>query len=278
MRNNILFGEDYDEERYNETVFACALEDDLEALPEGDETRVGEQGLSMSGCVRSLSPIVYAAYPNVCACSGQKQRIALARAVYARSEIVLLDDVLSALDRCVPFPLPSLRCTESALRSNMVSHVVEHCLDGPLLEGRTVVLVTHFVKLCAQRLTTCEQVIKLHNGRVTSIGQPSDSLAPGGSGMTRSSSSSSLRSNSSRVSRNSQHGSNKMHDAHVKHGSGAHEDRGDSSGEGTSISWTVYRKYAGAMGGIKFWLPYAVVNIVAHVFMIAQVRRVLACS
>ncbi|GAA5842760.1 hypothetical protein JCM9279_003979 [Rhodotorula babjevae] len=230
VRNNILFGEEYDEERYNETIFACSLEDDLEALPEGDETRVGEQGLSMSG--------------------GQKQRIALARAVYARSEIVLLDDVLSALD------------------SNMVAHVVDHCLNGPLLEGRTVVLVTHFVKLCAQRLTTCEQVIKLHDGRVTSVGPPRDALAPGGSGMARSPSNSSLRSNSSR--RSGQHSSSKMHDAHVKHGSGAHEDRGDSSGEGTSISWTVYKKYASAMGGVRFWLPYAIVNIVAHVFMIGQ--------
>ena len=54
VRNNILFGEEYDEERYNETIFACSLEDDLEALPEGDETRVGEQGLSMSGCVEPL--------------------------------------------------------------------------------------------------------------------------------------------------------------------------------------------------------------------------------
>ncbi|GAA5895640.1 hypothetical protein JCM8208_005288 [Rhodotorula glutinis] len=230
VRNNILFGEEYDDERYNETIFACSLEDDLEVLPEGDETRVGEQGLSMSG--------------------GQKQRIALARAVYARSEIVLLDDVLSALD------------------SNMVSHVVEHCLNGPLLEGRTVVLVTHFVKLCAQRLQTCEQVVKLHEGRVTSVGPPSDALAPGGSGMARSPSNSSLRSNSSR--RSGEQGNGKMHDAHVKHGSGAHEDRGDSSGEGTSISWTVYKQYAAAMGGLKFWLPYAIVNVVAHVFMIGQ--------
>ncbi|BGP51975.1 hypothetical protein JCM10450v2_007935 [Rhodotorula kratochvilovae] len=231
VRSNILFGEEYDEERYNETIFACALEDDLEALPAGDETRVGEKGLSMSG--------------------GQKQRIALARAVYARSEIVLLDDVLSALD------------------SNMVSHVVDHCLNGPLLEGRTVVLVTHFVKLCAQRLTTCEQVIKLHDGRVTSVGPPSDALTPGGSRMSRSGSSQSLRSNSSRSS--SQRGSgSRMHSAHVKHGNGAEEDRGDSSGDGTEISWAVYRKYAAAMGGAKFWIPYAFVNVVAHVFMIAQ--------
>ena len=49
IRNNILFGEEYDEERYNDTVFACALENDIEGLPEGDETRCGEKGLSLSG-------------------------------------------------------------------------------------------------------------------------------------------------------------------------------------------------------------------------------------
>ena len=51
IRNNILFGEEYDEERYNDTVFACALENDIEGLSEGDETRCGEKGLSLSGYV-----------------------------------------------------------------------------------------------------------------------------------------------------------------------------------------------------------------------------------
>ncbi|GAA6057830.1 hypothetical protein NBRC10513_001157 [Rhodotorula toruloides] len=229
VRQNILFGEEYDDERYRETIFACALEDDLEALPEGDETRVGERGLSMSG--------------------GQKQRIALARAVYARSDIVLLDDVLSALD------------------SNMVQHVVEHCLDGPLLEGRTVVLVTHFTSLCVRKLRRCALVVDLHDGKVTKAAAPSTQLEAKSNGMTRSSSSTSLRSERSDPSKGSKDG---FHAAEVKHGHGVVEDRIDSSGEGTDISWTVYRKYAAAMGGLKFWIPYAVVNIVAHVFMLAQ--------
>lgn len=53
IRENILFGEEYDEDRYNETIYACALEDDLDGMPQGDETRVGEKGLSMSGSVGS---------------------------------------------------------------------------------------------------------------------------------------------------------------------------------------------------------------------------------
>ncbi|KAJ8291463.1 ATP-dependent bile acid permease [Rhodotorula toruloides] len=229
VRQNILFGEEYDDERYRETIFACALEDDLEALPEGDETRVGERGLSMSG--------------------GQKQRIALARAIYARSDIVLLDDVLSALD------------------SNMVQHVVEHCLDGPLLENRTVVLVTHFTSLCVRKLQRCALVVELHDGKVTKAAAPSTQLEAKSNGMTRSSSSTSLRSERSNPSKGSKNG---FHAAEVKHGRGVDENRIDSSGEGTDISWTVYRKYAAAMGGLKFWIPYAVVNIVAHVFMLGQ--------
>ncbi|GAA5896044.1 hypothetical protein JCM5296_006227 [Sporobolomyces johnsonii] len=225
IRENILFGEEFDQERYDQTVFACALEDDIEGLPEGDETRCGEKGLSLSG--------------------GQKQRICLARAVYARSELVLLDDVLSALD------------------SNAVSHVVDYCLNGPLLEGRTVVLVTHFVKLCARRLNSCDLVIKLRDGKVRDASPPSNDLTATSSGMLRSSSSSSsLRSNGSRRSRS---------DYHVKHGSGHGEAaKGDSSGEGTDISWKVYKQYFSSMGGWAFWTIYAVINLTAHVFMLAQ--------
>ncbi|BGP58401.1 hypothetical protein JCM8202_001904 [Rhodotorula sphaerocarpa] len=225
IRENILFGEEFDKDRYNETIYACALEEDLGMMPQGDETRVGEKGLSMSG--------------------GQKQRIALARAVYSSSRLVILDDVLSALD------------------SNAVSHVVENCLDGPLLHDRTVILVSHFVQLCATRIASCELVVTVHGGKVTSAGPPSDHLTANGKGK-RSSSSASLRSN---VSRNSQRS---FHGAQVKHGDESTEEASDSSGEGQGISLSVYRKYFAAMGGASFWIPYALINIVAHVFMIAQ--------
>ncbi|GAA5830407.1 hypothetical protein JCM3766R1_002706 [Sporobolomyces carnicolor] len=229
IRNNILFGEDFDEERYNDTVFACALENDIEGLPEGDETRCGEKGLSLSG--------------------GQKQRICLARAVYSRSQLVLLDDVLSALD------------------SGAVSHVVEHCLNGPLLRDRTVVLVTHFVKLCARRLDNCSLVVNLHSGRVKDASPPSHDLSAGGSGMLRSNSGSSLRSNRSTRSKSSQG----KQEHHVKHGSpNGHREDGDESGAGTQISWRVYRTYFAAMGGWTFWALYILVNLTAHVFMLAQ--------
>lgn len=78
VKENIIFGYRYDSNFYEKTVKACALVDDFNVLPDGDETVVGERGISLSG--------------------GQKARVALARAVYSRADIFLLDDVLSAVD------------------------------------------------------------------------------------------------------------------------------------------------------------------------------------
>ncbi|KAJ2513334.1 hypothetical protein H4217_006398 [Coemansia sp. RSA 1939] len=78
LRKNILFGRDYDEEFYNKVVFACALSEDIANWKDGDRTRIGEHGMNVSG--------------------GQKARIALARAVYSRADIYILDDPLSAVD------------------------------------------------------------------------------------------------------------------------------------------------------------------------------------
>ena len=78
VKENILFGHKYDSEFYRKTILACELVSDFKTLPDGDKTNVGEKGISLSG--------------------GQKARISLARAVYARADIYLLDDVLSAVD------------------------------------------------------------------------------------------------------------------------------------------------------------------------------------
>ncbi|THC93377.1 hypothetical protein EYZ11_007134 [Aspergillus tanneri] len=81
VKENIVFGHRWDPDFYNLTLEACALQDDLKALPDGDKTEVGEQGISLSG--------------------GQKARLTLARAVYARADVYLLDDILSAVDQHV---------------------------------------------------------------------------------------------------------------------------------------------------------------------------------
>jgi len=78
IRDNILFGYPMDEERYNRTIDICQLESDLEILPGGDLTEIGEKGINLSG--------------------GQKARVSLARAVYANRDIIVMDDPISALD------------------------------------------------------------------------------------------------------------------------------------------------------------------------------------
>lgn len=78
IRNNILFGLTYNERRYRQVLYACALLPDLAVLELGDKTQVGEKGTALSG--------------------GQKARISLARAVYSSAKVLLLDDVLSAVE------------------------------------------------------------------------------------------------------------------------------------------------------------------------------------
>jgi len=108
VRDNILFGEKYDAERYEAVVKGCALAKDFENLEGGDLTEIGEKGINVSG--------------------GQKQRISLARACYSRSAVVLLDDPLSAVDA------PTAR------------FLLHRCVLG-ILKGRTVLLVSHATNL-----------------------------------------------------------------------------------------------------------------------------------
>jgi ABC-type multidrug transport system fused ATPase/permease subunit len=105
VRQNILFYSPFDQNRYDAVVAACGLLPDLDQLPDGDLTVVGERGTSLSG--------------------GQKQRVSLARAVYSQTPILLLDDIFSALD------------------THTTALVYDKCFRRGLLVGRTVILVTH---------------------------------------------------------------------------------------------------------------------------------------
>ncbi|XP_077989339.1 ATP-binding cassette sub-family C member 9-like [Glandiceps talaboti] len=126
LRNNILFGEPYEEERYQRVLEVCAMKHDLNMLPAGDMTEVGEKGINLSG--------------------GQKQRISVARAVYAKSDVVILDDPLSALD------------------VHVGAHIMERCIMTFLTEEkRTVILVTHQV----QYVDNADQVVVMQNGSIT---------------------------------------------------------------------------------------------------------------
>ena len=78
FKNNILFGKECMDAFYNKILYSCSLEADLEIMPAGEETEIGEKGINLSG--------------------GQKQRISLARSIYYDADIYLLDDPLSAVD------------------------------------------------------------------------------------------------------------------------------------------------------------------------------------
>ncbi|XP_062549077.1 multidrug resistance-associated protein 1-like [Armigeres subalbatus] len=106
LRENILFGQPYNAQKYDRVLECCALKPDLAMLPGGDSTEIGEKGINLSG--------------------GQKQRVALARAVYADAEIYLFDDPLSAVD------------------AHVGKHIFEKVI-GPegMLVGRSRLLVTH---------------------------------------------------------------------------------------------------------------------------------------
>ena len=104
VKDNILFGQECDEARYEKTVQLAQLAADLDILPAGDQTIIGERGVTLSG--------------------GQKQRVAIARALYAESDVYVFDDPLSALD------------------NHVGSAIFEKVITGEL-KNKTVILVTN---------------------------------------------------------------------------------------------------------------------------------------
>ncbi|KAK0642289.1 ABC transporter C family member 10 [Lasiodiplodia hormozganensis] len=104
VRENIIFGREFDQEWYDRVVDACALRADFDMLPNGDQTEIGERGITVSG--------------------GQKQRINIARAIYFNADIILMDDPLSAVD------------------AHVGRHIMDNAICG-LLENKCRVLATH---------------------------------------------------------------------------------------------------------------------------------------
>ncbi|KAJ3352784.1 Multidrug resistance-associated protein 1 [Allomyces javanicus] len=129
IRDNILFGAALDDEWYAAVIRATCLDVDLAVLPDGDLCLVGEKGVSLSG--------------------GQKKRLAIARAVYSRHDVYLLDDPLSALD------------------AQVGRQVFDACF-GPngLLKDKCRILVTHQLHFLSQ----CQLVVNLRDGRVSELG------------------------------------------------------------------------------------------------------------
>ena len=136
VRDNIVFGHRWDPGFYEKTLHACALNEDLKTLPDGDQTEVGERGISLSG--------------------GQKARLTLARAVYARADVYLFDDVLSAVDQHVG------------------RHLINNVLGSKgLLASKTKILATNAIPVLAE----ADFVTLLRDGQILESGTYAQLLA-----------------------------------------------------------------------------------------------------
>merc|ERR1711871_636191 len=135
LKDNILFGAPYDAKRYKKVLKACALEADIRALPGGDQTEIGERGINLSG--------------------GQKCRVSLGRACYANKDIVILDDILSAVDAHVARTITD-KCLVEFLRN----------------DGKTVILATHQT-LC---FPNADSIVVLEEGKIRYHGNFKDAL------------------------------------------------------------------------------------------------------
>ncbi|XP_024633050.1 ABC transporter C family member 13 isoform X1 [Medicago truncatula] len=132
VRDNILFGKSYNPERYADTINACALDVDISSMVGGDMAYIGEKGVNLSG--------------------GQRARLALARVLYHDSDVIMLDDILSAVD------------------VQVAQWILHNAILGPLLKGKTRLLCTHNI----QAISSADMTIVLDKGCVKWMGISSD--------------------------------------------------------------------------------------------------------
>ena len=131
LRENVLFGLPFSQSRYAAVLDACALSQDIASMERGDLTEIGFNGVNLSG--------------------GQRARLTMARALYSRAEIVVIDDIFSAVD------------------AQVGQHILKQALTGEIMRERTCILATHHVDLCR---TAASFVVVLDAGTVKYAGSP----------------------------------------------------------------------------------------------------------
>lgn len=134
IKENILFGDKYDEEWFNKVLDICQLRPDLKDLKAGISTEIGERGINLSG--------------------GQKQRISIARAVYSKSDIYLIDDSLSALDAYVG------------------KKIMDEVFNGEL-KGKTRIMATHYLNVLEDE-DVINRVCLIKEGKIVQDGKYSE--------------------------------------------------------------------------------------------------------
>lgn len=235
IKDNILFGLPFDAGRYKKVLSVCALEKDLDMLPDGEMTDIGANGINLSG--------------------GQRWRVSFARALYSRAGILIMDDIFSALD------------------AHVGRQLFEEALTGELGIGRTRILVTHHVGLCLpktkytvslgegtvahaglveelKRTGSMAQILKQEESDEQEQAEKDDLLlADEANGTTL----------SKIMSRRSGH-SVMVDDggADVKDKAKPKKFTEDEKRETGAIKVDIYKEYISQSGGLKLWIPLAV--------------------
>ncbi|KAF8744087.1 P-loop containing nucleoside triphosphate hydrolase protein, partial [Rhizoctonia solani] len=226
IRENIIFGAEFDEERYNKVISQCGLERDLTLFDAGDQTEVGEKGMTLSG--------------------GQKARVSLARAIYSKADIIILDDVLSALD------------------VHTSRWIVDHCFRGELVAGRTMIIVTHNVAMVSE---VADFVISLGtDGRIASQGTIDEAYRSNPKLKAEAEKDEELERKGDQVVDDSnpvdkRNDSNKKSDGKLM--------VAEEVAEG-HVSWPALKLFLAAFGGMWFWTMYMTGFILADVGTLGQ--------
>ncbi|GJJ77848.1 hypothetical protein EMPS_10207 [Entomortierella parvispora] len=201
-------GSPLDQDRYDAVLEGCALTPDLETFDAGDETEIGEQGITLSG--------------------GQKQRVALARALYSDGTVLLLDDCLSAVD-------------------SHTGKQLFQTLTGSLVEGRTVIMLTHQAQLT---LNAAHYVLVLNKGEVVGSGIPEEAIAKGWIDNVILTNSISDEESEVTTLNVANIPKKAKVDKPKKAATKLTEDEKKAEG---SVAWRVYKTYLVASGGFPFW-------------------------
>ncbi|KAM8873018.1 ATP-binding cassette sub-family C member 4 [Synchiropus picturatus] len=239
IRSNILFGKEFNPQKYERVIRACALKRDMELLPDGDQTLIGDRGATLSG--------------------GQKARVNLARAVYHDADIFLLDDPLSAVD------------------AEVGRHLFQQCICG-LLKNKPRILVTHQLQYlkAADQIVVLKEGHMVAKGTYTELqrsGVDFTSLlkkeeeeeqqlpTPDLNGRIRTLSQNSVMSQASSV--------HSVKDGDQLEAEPVHTMVEESRAEGT-VSMSLYVKYLRAGASVVFLLTVMLINVMAQVAYIMQ--------
>ncbi|DAZ98872.1 TPA: hypothetical protein N0F65_002597 [Lagenidium giganteum] len=223
LRDNITFGLEFDQARYDEAVRVSCLKHDLAILPDGDLTAIGDKGINLSG--------------------GQRTRVAIARAVYQDADIYLLDDILSAVDSHVGRDIFE-QCIKSKLKMKLVLLVthslsfLDQCDRITVLGSGRIVESGSFKQLMTQQQGALAQLIATHSDH-ESISDHTDA--------TDKSEDDQIEENERLRARSTLRNDGSVHDDDAQEQvATSEEDR--STG---AVSWRIYRVWLDAFGGLR---------------------------